>query len=179
MPSPTCGDEAAHRHRPDEWDLLDGIDAALVVTDGRTIRARGATSTLPYPVAFRARLRELLGRAPAPADAHIIAELSERHAEAVEQLLAAAGLTPAAVDVVGFHGQTVLHEPAAGRTIQIGDPVLLAARLGISVVADFRIADVAAGGQGAPFVPSTMGRLPASLSAMGATIPPGRWRCST
>jgi anhydro-N-acetylmuramic acid kinase len=67
--------------------------------------------------------------------------------------MATAGVAPDAVDLVGFHGQTVLHEPAAGRTIQIGDPARLARRLGIAVVHDFRAADVAAGGQGAPLVP--------------------------
>ncbi len=132
---------------------LDGIDAALIVSDGLTIASRGDALTVPYPAAFRSRLRRLLGRAPEPSDAAVILELTDRHAEAVERLLAAAGLTAAAIDVVGFHGQTVLHEPAMGRTIQIGRPARLARRLQIAVVADFRAADIAAGGQGAPLVP--------------------------
>ena len=75
------------------------------------------------------------------------------HAEAVEAFLAANGMAPSAIAVVGFHGQTVLHRPDRGLTVQIGDGAALAARLGIPVVYDFRAADVAAGGQGAPLVP--------------------------
>ena len=75
------------------------------------------------------------------------------HAEAVEAFLAANGMPPSAVAVVGFHGQTVLHRPDRGLTVQLGNGPALAARLGIPVVYDFRAADVAAGGQGAPIVP--------------------------
>jgi anhydro-N-acetylmuramic acid kinase len=75
------------------------------------------------------------------------------HAEAVEAFLAANGMPPSEVAVVGFHGQTVLHRPDRGLTIQLGNGPALAARLGIPVVYDFRAADVAAGGQGAPVVP--------------------------
>jgi anhydro-N-acetylmuramic acid kinase len=75
------------------------------------------------------------------------------HAEAVEAFLAANGMAASAVGVVGFHGQTVLHRPDRGLTVQIGNGPALAARLGIPVVYDFRAADVAAGGQGAPVVP--------------------------
>ena len=75
------------------------------------------------------------------------------HAEAVEAFLAANGMAPSAIGVVGFHGQTVLHRPERGLTVQIGNGPALAARLGIPVVYDFRAADVAAGGQGAPVVP--------------------------
>jgi anhydro-N-acetylmuramic acid kinase len=73
--------------------------------------------------------------------------------EAVEQLLAGSGLAASAVDVVGFHGHTVLHNPAERSTWQIGEPGLLADRLGVTVIGNFRQADVAAGGQGAPLVP--------------------------
>ena len=75
------------------------------------------------------------------------------HAEAVEAFLAANGMPPSEVAVVGFHGQTVLHRPDRGLTVQLGDGPALAGRLGIPVVYDFRAADVAAGGQGAPIVP--------------------------
>ena len=75
------------------------------------------------------------------------------HAEAVEAFLAANAMAPSAVGVVGFHGQTVLHRPDRGLTVQLGNGQALAARLGIPVVYDFRAADVAAGGQGAPVVP--------------------------
>jgi anhydro-N-acetylmuramic acid kinase len=75
------------------------------------------------------------------------------HAAAVERLLAANGITRSTIDVVGFHGQTVLHRPQARLTVQIGDGGALAEALGLPVVYDFRAADVAAGGQGAPLVP--------------------------
>ncbi len=72
------------------------------------------------------------------------------HAEAVEELRAAYGEP---VQLIGFHGQTVFHAPERRLTVQIGDGQKLAQRLGLPVVFDFRAADVAAGGQGAPFVP--------------------------
>ena len=75
------------------------------------------------------------------------------HAEAVEAFLAANGMPPSQVSVVGFHGQTILHRPDRGLTVQLGNGGALAARLGIPVVYDFRAADIAAGGQGAPVVP--------------------------
>jgi anhydro-N-acetylmuramic acid kinase len=79
--------------------------------------------------------------------------VTDMHAEAVEAFLAANGMTPREVAVVGFHGQTVLHRPDRGLTIQLGNGPALATRIGIPVVYEFRAADVAAGGQGAPVVP--------------------------
>jgi len=130
---------------------LDGIDAAIVETDGADLVRFGPCLTLPYGEELRFRLRAVLGD-PAAARA-VEADLTDAHAAAVEALLAANRIDPAHVDVVGFHGQTVLHRPAEGRTWQIGDGARLAARLGIAVVNDFRSADMAAGGQGAPLVP--------------------------
>src|SRR6185437_4785630 len=75
------------------------------------------------------------------------------HAEAVETFLKAERVDKTGVTIVGFHGQTVLHRPAARLTVQLGDGEALAARLKLSVAYDFRAADVAAGGQGAPLVP--------------------------
>lgn len=132
---------------------LDGVDAALITTDGEQEADCEAAVTLPYPPEFRARLRRLLGRLPQPADAATIAELTDRHADAVATLLRQSGRRSDEIDVVGFHGQTVLHRPEAGETVQIGDGSRLAARCRIPVVEDFRAADVAAGGQGAPFAP--------------------------
>ena len=80
-------------------------------------------------------------------------ELTERHADAVRQLLAEAGRKPSEIAVVGFHGQTIHHAPAQRQTVQIGDGALLAKLVGIDVVNDFRSADVSAGGQGAPLAP--------------------------
>jgi anhydro-N-acetylmuramic acid kinase len=130
---------------------LDGVDAALIRTDGRRIAGFGAARTVAYAPDFRERLRAILGGVGAVAD--VERELTDIHADAVRRLLAEAGVAAADVRVVGFHGHTILHRPRAGRTWQIGDGVRLAQAVGIDVVCDFRSADVAAGGEGAPFVP--------------------------
>jgi anhydro-N-acetylmuramic acid kinase len=75
------------------------------------------------------------------------------HAETVEAFLRDKGINKSAIAIVGFHGQTVLHRPSAQLTVQIGDGAALARRLGMLVAYDFRAADVATGGQGAPLVP--------------------------
>ena len=130
---------------------LDGIDAALVTTDGESVQDFGQAATYPYAPAFRARLRSVLGgQGPV---AEVEEELTHAHADAVLALLDKASLTPGDVDLIGFHGHTILHRPDEGRTWQIGDGALLARLTGIAVVNDFRSADVAAGGQGAPLVP--------------------------
>ena len=130
---------------------LDGIDAALIRSDGRQWVETGPALTVSYDPAFRARLRGVLGGGGAVAE--VGRELTLRHAQAVRDLLAQAGMAAHEVAVVGFHGHTVLHEPQVGRTWQIGDGALLAAETGVDVVADFRGNDMAAGGQGAPFAP--------------------------
>jgi anhydro-N-acetylmuramic acid kinase len=79
--------------------------------------------------------------------------VTRSHAEAVTAFLAEQGLTPGDIDVVGFHGQTVLHRPDQRMTVQLGDGQALADAVGIPVVYDLRAADIAAGGQGAPLVP--------------------------
>ena len=130
---------------------LDGVDAAWIETDGVRVGQAGPAVTLPYDPALRADLRRLLDLAPTlaaddPFLADAVARLTRRHVEAV----AAIG-RPA--DLIGFHGQTILHDPDHGRTWQVGDAALLARATGLPVVHDFRSADVAAGGQGAPLVP--------------------------
>ena len=140
---------------------LDGIDAALIETDGEAIVRPGPAITLPYDAQARALLRAAIDDAPGvtpdAAIPHAIREaeslLTEAHAGAVKALLDKAGLSPADVALVGFHGQTILHRPAQRHTWQIGDGALLARRTGIDVVNRFRHADVAAGGQGAPLMP--------------------------
>ncbi|HJS30762.1 MAG TPA: anhydro-N-acetylmuramic acid kinase [Alphaproteobacteria bacterium] len=130
---------------------LDGVDAALVESDGRTIAATGAARTYPYSSNLRERLRRALGgRQPVKA---VERDMTLAHAAAVGALLKEAGLTPAGIDVIGFHGQTIVHRPRERFTWQIGDGGLLAQRTKIDVIGDFRSADVAAGGEGAPFVP--------------------------
>jgi anhydro-N-acetylmuramic acid kinase len=140
---------------------LDGVDAAWIETDGERIGALGPAITLPYDAALRTLLRDLLDRAPtlAPDNADLMratALLTQRHAEAVSALE-----RPAAV--IGFHGQTILHRPDAGRTWQIGDAALLARQTGLPVAHDFRTSDVAAGGEGAPLAPVFHAALTASM----------------
>jgi len=140
---------------------LDGIDAAILDTDGETVAAPGPALTLPYHAETRAVLRSALEAAlqtppegPVPAGiAKAERLLTDAHDAAVSALLAKAALKPSDIALLGFHGHTVLHRPAERRTWQIGDGEMLARATGIPVVNEFRTADVAAGGQGAPFVP--------------------------
>ncbi len=130
---------------------LDGVDAALVVTDGIAVERLGPALTVPYDDGRRARLRLVLGGVGPVAE--VEADITRFHAEVVKRLLAENGLDAAEVDVIGFHGHTISHRPEERHTWQIGDGKLLAELTGIPVVNDFRTADVAAGGQGAPLVP--------------------------
>ncbi len=131
---------------------LDGIDAAFVETDGERVVTQGPWLTLPYPGALREALRAVLGGTAAASDvAAVERSLTEAHAEAVARLRQRHGIE--AVELLGFHGHTILHAPEKGRTWQIGDGALLAALTGIDVIGDFRSADVAGGGEGAPFAP--------------------------
>jgi len=141
---------------------LDGIDVAAIVTDGHHHVTAGPAQTFSYPDAFRERLRAVLGGVGAEAEmAAVEAELTRLHADAVRQFRA---LHPEiAIDLVGFHGHTILHRPAERRTWQIGDGALLARLTGLDVVADFRSADVAAGGEGAPLAPLYHAALAAKL----------------
>ena len=130
---------------------IDAIDVALVETDGEEIAALGPATSVPYAAALRAALRAALGRLDGCEE--LARALTAAHADAVVSFLEANGIARDAVDVVGFHGHTVAHRPDLRRTRQLGDPAWLARALGIDVVGDFRQADVAAGGQGAPLAP--------------------------
>lgn len=140
---------------------LDGIDVALVETDGESRVRRGPSWTIQYPPEFRAKLKQAIFEARTLTDRRarpgilreVERELTERHAEAVLRFIGDRMLQPSAVDVIGFHGQTVLHRPGIGLTVQLGDGPLLAGQTGIDVIHDLRAADCAAGGQGAPLVP--------------------------
>lgn len=131
---------------------LDGIDAALVKTDGIHVFECGPAVNQPFDDELWQKLHDAVhGRAEdIPRIEH---KLTLHHAEAVNALLKEAGLRTRDVGVVGFHGQTVAHRPKEGITWQIGDGALLAARTKIDVVCDFRRRDLAAGGEGAPLVP--------------------------
>ncbi len=139
----------------------DGVDVALIETDGDIITRFGPTAYRSYARPERALIRSATAAAAnvteRTARPEIVAKaeaaVNRAHVEAVETFLAANSIQPRDVAVIGFHGQTVLHRPERRLTIQIGDGHVLAARLGIPVVYDFRAADVAAGGEGAPFAP--------------------------
>jgi anhydro-N-acetylmuramic acid kinase len=140
---------------------LDGVDIALLETDGERIAAFGPTGYRPYSDDERALLRQALGEGAALTErtqrpgvlAAAEAFVTGVHDEAVETFLRDTGIRRSDIAVVGFHGQTVLHRPERRLTVQIGDGAALARRLGMTVAYDFRAADVAAGGQGAPLVP--------------------------
>ena len=140
---------------------LDGVDAAFLETDGDGVAIPGPALTLAYNAELRALLRRALDDAPKDSEGAPIPEsiltaervLTEVHAQAVKQLLERLGSAPAKIDYLGFHGQTILHRPDRRRTWQIGDGAALARATGIAVVNDFRSADVASGGQGAPLAP--------------------------
>ncbi|HZH26389.1 MAG TPA: anhydro-N-acetylmuramic acid kinase [Azospirillaceae bacterium] len=145
---------------------MDGIDVALIETDGERVTRRDAFATYPYLAPVRAELGAVVAdsaRAEHDPLHALEAAVTDAHAYAVLRFLDEHGIDPASVDVVGFHGQTVLHRPERRFTRQIGDGARLAASLGIDVVNDFRTADVAAGGEGAPLVPLYHAALAADL----------------
>lgn len=140
---------------------MDGIDVALIDSDGETISSFGPFQSFAYTadeqavlrqgVAAAAGLRERKSRPPALLRAEQL--VTERHGEAVLAFLSELGIAREEVAIVGFHGQTVLHRPELGLTIQIGDGQALSKRIGIPVVYDFRARDMVHGGEGAPLVP--------------------------
>ena len=139
---------------------LDGIDAALIETDGEHHVRPIAFRSEPYSEQARRQLQEVTALAlsyerprRSPEIVSATEMLTRRHLLVIRQLLATAGVAIEAIDVIGFHGQTVAHRPDRGWTWQIGDGDAMAAALRVQVVADFRAADVAAGGQGAPLLP--------------------------
>ncbi|NYT43998.1 anhydro-N-acetylmuramic acid kinase [Alcaligenaceae bacterium] len=143
----------------------DGVDAVLADFSRPAQPAVHAAVSLPMPAPLRAELLALNITGPDELTRSALAAnaLAELYASATLKLLALARCTPSDVRAIGAHGQTVRHDPAAGYTIQINAPALLAQRTGIAVIADFRSRDVAAGGQGAPLVPAFHQALFASL----------------
>jgi len=150
---------------------LDGVDVALIETDGEHVNVvrghnnflepLGPTGYRGYSDEEKALLRTATKDAEsvsAPGDRpgrlpEAESFVTAAHAEAVEQFLSDNGLKASDIDVIGFHGQTVIHRPDHRLSIQIGDGQALADRVGIAVVSDLRRADIEAGGQGAPLVP--------------------------
>src|SRR6202165_4353941 len=157
---------------------LDGFDVALIETDGKRVKSFGPSGYRPYTENKRGLLRQAL---PEPVtlpqrDARPgILRAAERavtiaHAEAVATFTAQHHISREDVDIVGFHGQTVLHRPAQKMTVQIGDAMALAKAIHLPLMHDSRAADVAAGGQGAPFVPVYHRALAQSLQREGPIV---------
>ena len=150
---------------------MDGIDVAALETDGETVAATGPSLSVPYEAAFRRRIeaaldtaKSIVKREERPGDlADLEREITLRHADAVRKFLQVAKPEWQRPDVVGFHGQTVLHRPHLGVTVQLGDGALLANETGIAVVHDMRANDMKHGGQGAPLVPAYHAALAHSL----------------
>jgi anhydro-N-acetylmuramic acid kinase len=136
---------------------LDGVDAAMIETDGESISAFGPARTMPYQQDERAILEAAVAQAlqvsfdPRNRLTFLKAEavILQTHARLVRELIREGVV----IDLVGFHGQTVLHRPEQKRTLQIGNPAALAETLNLPVIADLRIRDLLEGGQGAPLVP--------------------------
>jgi anhydro-N-acetylmuramic acid kinase len=157
---------------------LDGVDIALIKTDGEQIAGFGPSGYRPYTEAERTILRQALAEAAVLSDRDarpgILAEaervVTTAHAEAVASFTAQHGIVREDIDIVGFHGQTVLHRPEQRLTVQIGDAAALAKAIRIPVMHDFRAADVAAGGQGAPLVPVYHRALAQSLEREGPIV---------
>jgi hypothetical protein len=121
---------------------LDGVDAALIRSDGRGRVEFGPHLTIPYSDAIRRDVRALFGKLAGPPA--LVEALTHANAEAVEALIARHGVARGEIAVIGYHGQTIWHRPEAGETVQLGDGALLARLTGIDVVNDFRTADGAA-----------------------------------
>jgi anhydro-N-acetylmuramic acid kinase len=134
---------------------VDGVDVALIETDGERISRFGPSLTVPYGEDVRGLIRRVFGAERASAETTAAeSAVTEAHVAAVQRWAADTGIALSTVDVVGFHGQTVTHRPEKRFTWQLGDGAALAKALGVQVVNDLRSADVAAGGQGAPLVPA-------------------------
>ncbi|WP_170325202.1 anhydro-N-acetylmuramic acid kinase [Ruegeria arenilitoris] len=124
---------------------LDGVDTAVVETDGHRIIGFGPSGYRAYSEAERTDLRAALGHWHGPAVDKAAELVTFAHAEALSEF--------EDIDLIGFHGQTLAHEPGGRGTLQVGDGKGLAQALGVPVVWDFRSDDVAMGGEGAPLAP--------------------------
>ena len=140
---------------------MDGIDIAMLRTDGENVVERGPSAFHAYDAAFRKRLETALEmassitvRSERPGNlAELEGEITHRHALAVDRFVSALPTATPTPELIGFHGQTVLHRPEQGLTVQLGDGKLLADETGVPVVCDMRAKDMVCGGQGAPLVP--------------------------
>jgi anhydro-N-acetylmuramic acid kinase len=133
---------------------LDGVDAALVRTDGESLVEPGPWVTTAYPSQLRDGIRALLGKTERDeAVANIERALTQYNTATINKLLEKNSVTYSKINIIGFHGHTITHRPEQGFTWQLGDAEMLASNAEVDVIADFRVADVSAGGQGAPLAP--------------------------
>jgi anhydro-N-acetylmuramic acid kinase len=159
---------------------MDGIDLAMIRTDGADFIERGPSFFIPYETSFRSRIeaslhtaKGIISRDERPGDlAALERDITGRHVDAVTTFLRNGAEGWGNTEVVGFHGQTVLHRPQEGLTVQLGDGPLLARSTGLPVVYDMRANDMTHGGQGAPLVPAYHAALTKSLPApLGEKFP--------
>ncbi|MCF6321692.1 MAG: anhydro-N-acetylmuramic acid kinase, partial [Rhizobiaceae bacterium] len=141
---------------------MDGIDAALIRSDGKDYIERGSNLFVPYNNDLRIRLKQGLvdgklikARAERPGALGALEnEITVLHSEAVAQFLSKYNFNAEDIDLIGFHGQTILHRPHEAITVQLGDGQAIADATGIDVIFDMRSNDMKHGGQGAPLVPA-------------------------
>jgi anhydro-N-acetylmuramic acid kinase len=151
---------------------LDGIDVASLVTDGETVTSHGPAMTVPYDDTQRDLLRRALADAvhmTARQDRpgvllHVEHESTQWHIQAVRKFVEQHALSLSNIDVIGYHGQTVIHRPERALTVQLGLGDKVAQSLNVPVVYDMRANDVSHGGQGAPLVPAYHRALVAAVS---------------
>lgn len=139
---------------------LDGVDAAMIRTDGHDVLAFGPSAYRPYSASEQTILRRALGQWPGDTDVAAAAEVVETaHAELLSRFNGA--------EVLGFHGQTLAHDPSGRGTHQCGNGAILAQALDLPTVWDFRSSDVTMGGQGAPLAPFYHFALAQHIGAVG------------
>jgi anhydro-N-acetylmuramic acid kinase len=155
QPSPHRGEGVSVAVGVISGTSMDGIDVALIESDGEAELKTGPSATFPYPPPVAERLRAVvadLSEAQAP-QLELERDVTDAHVAAVEAFFQRYSVARERVTLVGLHGQTILHRPRAGLTRQLMDGARAAAALKIDVVSDFRSADVGAGGEGAPLAP--------------------------
>lgn len=157
---------------------MDGIDVAMIRSDGEASVEALAFEAVDYDSAQRALLREamtlstgLLERDARPGKLSAIErDITHWHAEAISRFCRKHSVSKTSEIIIGFHGQTVLHKPEVGLTIQLGDGQALADATGLTVVADLRANDMAHGGQGAPLAPAYHGAMAAHVPGRPAAF---------
>lgn len=158
---------------------MDGIDVAVLESDGQWEIERGPSGFFAYDADFRRHLEngllaaKAIGKRDERPDglAELETRITQRHADAVRSFIQDLPSRFAGVELIGFHGQTVLHRPDRALTVQLGDGPLLARETGIDVVYDMRANDMRHGGQGAPLVPAYHAALARNLPAHLRRLP--------